>query len=61
MFMCRKHWYMLPKPMRDAIWHEYVPGQETRKDPTNEYLNVATRAVRWLAAKEGVVEAVAGV
>lgn len=60
MFMCRKHWYSLPKAMRDAIWDEYVPGQEVRKDPTEAYLNVSTRAVRWLAVKEGLLEAVAG-
>ncbi len=53
MFMCRRHWYMLPKAMRDAVWSEYVPGQESRKDPTGAYLHVAMTAVKWLADKEG--------
>jgi hypothetical protein len=52
MFMCRRHWYMLPKPMRDAIWAAYVPGQERRKDPTDAYLNAAIAAVKWLAENE---------
>jgi hypothetical protein len=59
MFMCKKHWYMLPKTMRDAVWDEYIPGQEERMDPTGDYLTVATRAVRWLAIKEGHEDPVA--
>ena len=50
--MCRRHWYMLPKSMRDAVWAVYVPGQEKRKDPTSAYLQAATAAVAWLARKE---------
>lgn len=60
MFMCKRHWYMLPKAMRDAVWDEYVPGQEDRMDPTEDYLHVTTRAIRMLAIKEGHIEAVAG-
>jgi hypothetical protein len=44
---------MLPKSTRDAVWAVYVPGQEVRKDPTDEYIDVAWDAVRWLAVKEG--------
>lgn len=54
MFMCKRHWFMLPYATRDAIWAVYVPGQEVRKDPSPEYLDVAQRAIDWLAAKEGV-------
>ena len=50
---------MLPKAMRDAIWAEYVPGQEVRRDPTPEYLAVAGRAERWLYAKEHPEQVVA--
>jgi hypothetical protein len=52
MFMCRPHWYSLPKAMRDAIWAAYVPGQERRKDPTPEYIAVARNAIQYLEAKE---------
>ena len=52
MFMCKDHWFALPKPMRDAIWDTYRPGQERTKDPSLEYLGAAKDAVNWLAAKE---------
>jgi hypothetical protein len=53
MLMCRKHWYMIPKPLRDAVWATYVPGQEIRKDPTDEYMDAHLAAVRAVAEKEG--------
>ena len=45
MLMCRRHWFMVPKPLRDAVWREYRPGQEIRKDPTDEYMDVQRQAV----------------
>lgn len=51
MLMCRRHWYMVPKPLRDAVWAAYVPGQEIRKDPTDEYMAAQQQAV--LAVEEG--------
>jgi hypothetical protein len=50
MFMCKRHWYMLPKSMRDDVWMEYVPGQERRKDPTSAYLEVTAAAIRYIEA-----------
>ena len=55
MFMCKTHWFMLPKALRDAVWCEYVPGQERRKDPTEAYLNVTQRCRRFVAVKEGIL------
>jgi len=52
MFMCKKHWYALPKPMRDAIWAVYRPGQEQDKNPSRAYIETANEAIAWLAAKE---------
>jgi len=55
-FMCRGHWYSLPPDMRDAVWAAYVPGQEKRKDPTPEYLEVTRRAIEYveeLEARQG--------
>ncbi len=51
--MCLTHWRMVPRPLQRAVWHTYVPGQETRKDPTAEYLDAAEQAVRAVAYKEG--------
>lgn len=53
MFMCRPHWYMVPRNLRAAIWANYVPGQEMRKDPTPEYLEYAQKAVDAVARREG--------
>lgn len=52
MFMCRRHWYMVPKALRDAVWAAYVPGQENRKDPTSRYLVIAETAISYVAMHE---------
>lgn len=52
MLMCRKHWYMIPKPLRDAVWAEYRPGQEIDKRPSAEYLKVMRAAIAAVAEKE---------
>ncbi len=41
MWGCKKHWMKLPKPIRDAIWNTYRPGQETDKQPSVAYLAAA--------------------
>ena len=51
MFACRKHWYSLRAPMRDAIWHEYRRGQEVDKRPSARYLAVQQRAIGEIAFK----------
>ena len=45
MFMCRAHWARLRKVTQNAIWREYTPGQEHRKDPTVRYLAVQQYAI----------------
>lgn len=53
LFMCKKHWFMVPSVLRARVWEEYVPGQEIRKDPTDAYLEVTREAIELVAAKEG--------
>lgn len=53
MFMCRSHWFSLPKRMRDAIWRTYRPGQCDDWNISREYSEAAKAAVRFIAAKEG--------
>ena len=53
MLMCRKHWYMVPRPLRDAIARMYVPGQEITKDPTDEYMVAQRAAVQAVELREG--------
>ena len=40
MFMCRTHWFALPKKIQDAIWSEYRRGQEIDKRASVRYLAV---------------------
>lgn len=51
-FMCKKHWFMVPKRLRDLIWKNYRPGQEIDKRPTAEYLHIALEAIEAVAKKE---------
>lgn len=52
LLMCGRHWRMVPHALQAAVWGEYVPGQETRKDPTRDYLDAARAAIAAVAAKE---------
>lgn len=53
MFMCKKHWFSLPKRLRDAIWRTYRPGQCDDWNISHAYAEAAREAVRFVAAKEG--------
>lgn len=53
LLMCARHWRMVPKDLQREVWRTYVPGQETRKDPTDAYLAAYRRAVNAVAALEG--------
>lgn len=55
LFMCKPHWFMLPKRLQNAIWNTYVPGQERTKTPSVEYLTAAKEAIAWLAKAEGLL------
>lgn len=57
MLMCKRHWYMVPRPLRDRVWRLYRPGQEIDKRPTREYLEAAEAAIAAVAEAE---EAAAG-
>jgi hypothetical protein len=46
MLMCRRHWYMVPKPLRDAIWQSYRSGDR------DAHLRNCAEAVRVIVAKE---------
>ena len=62
MFMCRRHWFALPAPIRAAIWKEYRPGQELDKTPSLRYMAVQRWAIGELLFKpndEGAARAAA--
>lgn len=51
---CRRHWFMVPKALRDAIWEAYVPGQEHNLNMLTEaYMAARDAAVAAVAEKEG--------
>lgn len=53
MLMCPKHWRMVPRFLQKDVWATYVPGQEIRKDPTDEYMEAQQAAVQAVEKKEG--------
>lgn len=53
MFMCKRHWFSLPKKMRDAIWSSYRSGQCDDWQISKDYSKAAKDAVAFIAKKEG--------
>lgn len=53
MFMCKRHWFSLPKPMRDRIWRTYRAGQCDDWAISHAYAEAARDAVRFVAQREG--------
>ncbi|MEZ2297293.1 hypothetical protein [Variovorax sp. RCC_210] len=49
MWGCRKHWFTLPKALRDDIWRTYRPGQEITKTPSDAYMDAAHAVQQWIA------------
>lgn len=54
MWGCRKHWFMVPKPIRDRIWQTYRAGQCDDMSPSGAYCQAAKDAVIAVAKKEGI-------
>lgn len=54
MWGCKRHWFMVPKQIRDRVWATYRPGQEDDWKPTRAYLEAAKAAVVAVAEREGL-------
>lgn len=53
MHMCKRHWFMVPKALRDALWAAYIPGQERRQTmPSEAYIEAALACRRAVAERE---------
>lgn len=52
MLMCLPHWRMVPRPLQDAVWATYIPGQEITKKPSILYMVAQRAAVAAVAEKE---------
>lgn len=53
LFMCARHWRLVPKELQDLVWATYRPGQEIDKRPSSDYLVVHQISVAAVAFKEG--------
>ncbi len=54
MWGCSRHWFTLPKRLRDKIWAAYRPGQEIDKRPSQAYLEAAKEAQGWIRIEKGM-------
>lgn len=54
MLMCKKHWFMVPKALRDEVWRTYRPGQCEDMRPSRAWLRAANAAIKAVAMKEVV-------
>lgn len=43
---CRRHWYAIPRPLRDAVWTEYQRGPQSTAHMAA--VNAAIRSLRRL-------------
>jgi hypothetical protein len=56
MLMCKRHWSMVPKHLRDRVWATYQIGQERRDGgplPSEAWHHAADAAICAVACKEG--------
>jgi hypothetical protein len=47
---CKKHWFKLPRNLREKIWGAYRIGQEVNLTPSREYVKVAIEVQEWIHA-----------
>ena len=50
MWGCKKHWFKLPKRLRDRVWATYRAGQEVTKTPSAAYMKVVLEVQDWAFA-----------
>ncbi len=49
--MCRRHWYMVPKALRDRVWATWRSGQGAFSREHQDAVRLAVTAVRTAASK----------
>lgn len=50
--MCMRHWFMVPKNIREQVWATYRPGQEKEKNPTQAWMSGAKAAIQSVRQQE---------
>lgn len=53
MLACRRHWFQLPKVLRDEIWRTYTGWKTlTPSKPSQEYLDAIAQARQYWKEQE---------
>lgn len=52
MLLCKKHWFMVPKKIRDAVWANYRAGQCDDMSPSKSWMTAASAAIGFVARLE---------
>ena len=52
MFMCKRHWFSLPRSMRNRIWSTYRVGPCDDMNPSDAYCEAAKACVIFVAERE---------
>lgn len=50
--MCYAHWKMVPRPLQQAVWAAYRPGQCDDMKPSPEWFKAADAAIEAVFEKE---------
>lgn len=50
--MCPRHWYMVPQSLRKEVWREHRLGQEETGAYTQQWVDVARKAINYVAQLE---------
>jgi hypothetical protein len=53
LLMCKRHWDLVPKPLRRALWSTYRTGENRSEAPSRAYLGLVSDAVAAVARLEG--------
>lgn len=52
MLMCKRHWFMVPAPIRQQVWSTYRPGQCDDMNPSTAWHAAADAAIKAVFDKE---------
>jgi hypothetical protein len=52
LLMCRRHWFMVPRPLQQAVYATYRRGQCDDKRPSREWFEAAAAAIGFVVIKE---------
>lgn len=55
LLMCKRHWFMVPEPLRARVWQTYRVGQCDDRDPSESWHEAADEAIAFIAKAEGLM------